>query len=92
MYRFTAPCEKLAELAGGLPAPFHYEDGFLLSTFLANDGSNRNAVIYPCRDKQVINFGVAVPDSMLTSPPTEQSWTFDGVVGELLHYFHDYPL
>ena len=90
LYRFTYPRQKLVEILGHIPQPLNYEDGVFLSSFIAADGSNRNAVIYPCRSMDVMNFACAVPDSLLQQE-TEESWTKEGNVAEMLEHFKDFP-
>ncbi|KXH38484.1 hypothetical protein CSIM01_05609 [Colletotrichum simmondsii] len=90
LYRFTISRSKISDVLGEIPDVLRYENGVFLSSFIAADGSNRNVVVYPCRDLEVMNFACAVPDSMLRQK-TEESWTKDGDVHEMLESFKDFP-
>ncbi|KAF9881535.1 hypothetical protein CkaCkLH20_00681 [Colletotrichum karsti] len=90
LYRFTVPLSEMEKTLGTLPSCLDYKDGVFLSSFIAADGSNRNVVIYPCRNQELINFACAVPDSALRQG-TEDSWTKDGDIEEMAGHFHDFP-
>lgn len=90
LYRFTISRSRISDVLGEIPDVLRYENGVFLSSFIAADGSNRNVVVYPCRDLEVMNFACAVPDSMLRQQ-TEESWTKDGDVHEMLESFKDFP-
>ncbi|KAF9870181.1 hypothetical protein CkaCkLH20_12267 [Colletotrichum karsti] len=90
LYRFTCSRLDMIELLGHLPEPLNCDSGVFLSSFIASDGSNRNVVVYPCQNLQTMNFACAVPDSLLRQS-TEESWTKDGDVEELIGHFQDFP-
>ncbi|KAL3299054.1 salicylate hydroxylase [Colletotrichum asianum] len=90
LYRFTVPLSQVTELLGEIPDALKSEDGTFLASFIATDGSNRNAVIYPCRNREVMNFACAVPDSILKQQ-SQESWTQDGDLKEMIRHFEDFP-
>ncbi|KAK7423842.1 hypothetical protein QQZ08_008886 [Neonectria magnoliae] len=90
LYRFTAPTAEVHQLLEAIPEPLSTEKGAFLLSFVADDGSNRNVVIYPCRNLEVLNFACAVPDTLLQQK-SEQSWTMDGDLKEMLGHFKDFP-
>ncbi|KAH9233270.1 hypothetical protein K456DRAFT_1725351 [Colletotrichum gloeosporioides 23] len=90
LYRFTVPLSQVTELLGEIPDALKSEDGTFLASFIAADGSNRNAVIYPCRNKEIMNFACAVPDSILKQQ-SQESWTQDGDLEEMIRHFEDFP-
>ncbi|KAK1710040.1 hypothetical protein CaCOL14_010491 [Colletotrichum acutatum] len=90
LYRFTISCSRISDILGEIPDVLKYGNGVFLSSFIATDGSNRNVVVYPCRNLEVMNFACAVPESMLRQQ-TEESWTKDGDVHEMLESFKDFP-
>ncbi|PNS14977.1 ubiquinone biosynthesis monooxygenase COQ6 [Sphaceloma murrayae] len=91
-YRFSLPYTHIKALFTGkaLPMPLQFRSGPFLSVMVANDGSNRNMVIYPCRSGKIVNFGFAVPDTVLKQP-SSQSWHLHGSVSELISHFLDFP-
>ncbi|KAF4869658.1 FAD-dependent monooxygenase OpS4 [Colletotrichum siamense] len=90
LYRFTVPLSQVTELLGEIPDALKSEDGTFLASFIAADGSNRNAVIYPCRNREIMNFACAVPDSILKQQ-SQESWTQDGDLEEMIRHFEDFP-
>ncbi|KAF4547647.1 FAD-binding domain-containing protein 67 [Elsinoe fawcettii] len=89
-YRFSLPWNTLATLLPTLPAPLDFSTGPFLSVLVANDGTNRNIVIYPCRSGTLVNFGLAVPDHVLKEP-SAQSWHTPGSLPLLRSHFTDFP-
>ncbi|CZR56774.1 related to salicylate 1-monooxygenase [Phialocephala subalpina] len=61
-----------------------------LEMIFAFDPSRRSAVMYPCRNYELLNFVAIVPDSMLKTETTE-SWSAPGDVAEMLSCFEDFP-
>ncbi|KAF6832231.1 hypothetical protein CPLU01_06330 [Colletotrichum plurivorum] len=90
LYRFTLPRSDMIRILGEVPEPLKYDPDVFLSSFIASDGSNRNVVVYPCRNLQTMNFACAVPDDVLRQS-TEESWTKDGDVEEMMDHFKDFP-
>lgn len=88
--RFTVPLSQVTELLGEIPDALKSEDGTFLASSIAADGSNRNAVIYPCRNREIMNFACAVPDSILKQQSRE-SWTQDGDLEEMIRHLEDFP-
>ncbi|KAK1675374.1 hypothetical protein BDP55DRAFT_768498 [Colletotrichum godetiae] len=90
LYRFTINRSNMSDILGEIPDVLRYDNGVFLSSFIATDGSNRNVVVYPCRNLEVMNFACAIPDTMLRHQ-TEESWSKDGDVYEMLESFKDFP-
>lgn len=90
LYRFTVPLSQVTELLGEIPDALKSEDGTFLASSIAADGSNRNAVIYPCRNREIMNFACAVLDSILKQQSRE-SRTQDGDLEEMIRHFEDFP-
>lgn len=90
LYRFTLPTEDISKTMGSIPAALSDESGVFLTSVIAGDESNRNAIIYPCCNREVMNFALAVPDSMLKQE-TEESWTKGADNLEMLEHFKDFP-
>ncbi|KXH26759.1 hypothetical protein CSAL01_00305 [Colletotrichum salicis] len=90
LYRFTINRSNMSDILGEISDVLRYDNGVFLSSFIAADGSNRNVVVYPCRKLGVMNFACAIPDTMLRQQ-TEESWTKDGDVYEMLENFKDFP-
>ncbi|KAF4920015.1 6-hydroxynicotinate 3-monooxygenase [Colletotrichum viniferum] len=90
LYRFTVPLSQVTELLGEIPDALKSEDGTFLASFIAADGSNRNAVIYPCRNREIMKFARAVPDSILKQQ-SQESWTQDGDLEEMIRHFEEFP-
>ncbi|KAH0432237.1 hypothetical protein CcaCcLH18_06592 [Colletotrichum camelliae] len=90
LYRFTVSLSQVTELLGEIPDALASENGTFLASFIAADGSNRNAVIYPCRNREFMNFACAVPDSILKQQ-SQESWTQNRDLEEMIRHFEDFP-
>ncbi|KAG8628863.1 hypothetical protein KVT40_002728 [Elsinoe batatas] len=89
-YRFSVPYNTLVALLHTMPQPLDFTKGPFLSVVVANDGTNRNIVIFPCRSGTIVNFGLAVPDHVIKES-TRQSWYATGSIAQLRSHFSDFP-
>ncbi|KAJ5923855.1 hypothetical protein N7466_008042 [Penicillium verhagenii] len=65
VYRFVVPMDVLRDGDGKLPDVLTLDEGSFVVIIAAGDKGNRNIVIYPCRELELMNFVCGVPD---TSP------------------------
>ncbi|PWY87497.1 FAD binding domain protein [Aspergillus heteromorphus CBS 117.55] len=89
-FRFTMTREKVVEILGGVPEVLDSSKPACMTGVYALDPTERRVVIYPCRNYQILNFAIIVPDSMLKSTPTD-SWSAPGDRDELVSLFTDFP-
>ncbi|KAK3937134.1 hypothetical protein QBC46DRAFT_268198 [Diplogelasinospora grovesii] len=90
MYRFVLPFKLFQDDAGGLPEQLDYSNGVHLTLLVAQDGTDRNVVIYPCRSMKLLNIACAVPDKKLKHETT-YSWTAAGIVDDMVDLFQGFP-
>jgi salicylate hydroxylase len=88
-FRFTLPREEILEKIPDFRTLDKSKPG-MLKTVFSFDPSRRSAVLYPCRDFELLNFVCIVPDDILKTATTE-SWSAAGDVEELLSCFQDFP-
>ncbi|KAI8954507.1 hypothetical protein F4801DRAFT_575581 [Xylaria longipes] len=95
LFRFLVPMDVVKDAIGPdepWPAMYNYDDGAYVAIIAAGDEGNRNVVMYPCRDFELMNVAVAVPDSSLPeSVGLEYSWNAKGSREELLNQMKDFP-
>ncbi|KAF5009318.1 hypothetical protein FDECE_4465 [Fusarium decemcellulare] len=89
-YRFTMPFDVVQRVLADIPNPLHYGGGVYANMIVADDGTGRSMMIYPCRDLKVVYFAAGVPDSALQEE-TAYSWRLDGDPRGMMKYFHDFP-
>lgn len=90
LYRFTIEIKDAVETLGHVPQPLDSNVGGLMNVFLANDGSRKSVIVYPCRDFSVLNVACCVPDEFLLTESVE-SWRAAGSVSEMLKQFEGFP-
>jgi salicylate hydroxylase len=88
-FRFTLPREEILEKIPDFRILDKSKPATLEMTF-SFDPSRRSAVLYPCRDFELLNFVCIVPDDILNTATTE-SWSAAGDIDELLSCFQDFP-
>ncbi|PYH95894.1 FAD binding domain protein [Aspergillus ellipticus CBS 707.79] len=89
-FRFTMTREKVIEIVGGVPDILDSSKPASMVGMYAFDPTERRAVMYACRNYEILNFAVIVPDSMLKALP-EDSWSAPGDRDEMVSLFADYP-
>ncbi|KAF4468139.1 FAD binding domain [Fusarium albosuccineum] len=89
-YRFTMPYDVVQRVLADVPNPLHYDGGVYANMIVADDGTGRSMMMYPCRDLKVVYFAAGVPDSALEEE-TAYSWRLDGDPRGMMKYFHDFP-
>lgn len=88
-FRFTLPREEVLEKVPNFRILDKSKPATLDMVF-SFDPSQRSAVLYPCRNFDLLNFVCIVPDGILKTATTE-SWSATGDVDELLGAFQDFP-
>ncbi len=89
VFRFTLPREDVLAKFPDLRILDSSQPATLEMVF-AFDPSRRSVVMYPCRNYELLNLVVIVPDSILKTETTE-SWSAPGDRDEMLSCFQDYP-
>ncbi|RAH66840.1 FAD/NAD(P)-binding domain-containing protein [Aspergillus aculeatinus CBS 121060] len=101
IFRFTLTRAQAHDALGYLPAALDRTQPGCITTVFAFDATERRVVIYPCRDFEVLNFAVIVPDAMLwrstaakiapEGPPEGGNWSAEADKAELVEHFRDFP-
>jgi salicylate hydroxylase len=95
LFRFLLPMDVVKDAIGTdetWPAMYNYDEGTYVAIIAAGDEGNRNVVMYPCRDHQLMNCAVAVPDASLKkSVGLEYSWNAKGSREDLLDQMQHFP-
>ncbi|CAK7221497.1 hypothetical protein SBRCBS47491_004545 [Sporothrix bragantina] len=87
-FRFTIPREKVAEVDPSFPLLDQSQPAALYMQS-SMDAIERQVVMYPCRNFELLNIGCIVPDSILKLETTE-SWFSRGCKEDLLRCYHDF--
>lgn len=90
LYRFTVPIKDALAVLDHVPQPLDPAAGGFVNVFLGGDGSQRNIVMYPCRNFELLNVACCVPDNLLVNGSVE-SWRATGEVSEMLQQFDNFP-
>lgn len=90
LYCFAFTLDEIKQILDVLPEQLRQDGEASLAVIVPKDYSHRSIVMYPCRDKEIINFGAIVPNALLKETPTD-SWTAEGKIEDMLEIFHDYP-
>ncbi|KAI1111391.1 FAD binding domain protein [Nemania sp. NC0429] len=95
LFRFLIPMDVVNDAIGKdepYPPMYNYDDGMYVAIIAAGDEGNRNVVMYPCRNFELMNVAVAVPDASLPeSVGLEYSWNAKGSRDELLKQMKAFP-
>ncbi|PYI26518.1 FAD/NAD(P)-binding domain-containing protein [Aspergillus indologenus CBS 114.80] len=99
IFRFTLTRAQAHAALGAWPVNLDRTQPGCITTVFAFDATERRVVIYPCRDFEVLNFAVIVPDGMLW-PATAAKigigaeggrWSAEAEKDELVEHFRDFP-
>ncbi|PWY86527.1 FAD/NAD(P)-binding domain-containing protein [Aspergillus sclerotioniger CBS 115572] len=91
-FRFTMSRSQVLDLHhGDVPEVLDPTKPAALVGIYAFDPTERRVIMYPCRNHEILNFAVLVPDSMLKHPPPVDSWSAPGDRDELVSLFEDFP-
>ncbi|KAJ5645915.1 hypothetical protein N7490_002287 [Penicillium lividum] len=92
VYRFVVPMDILRDANGEMPDILTLDEGNFVVIIAAGDEGNRNMVIYPCRELQLMNFVCGVPD---TSPRVlaqiKSTGSHESLVNDMLEEFEGFP-
>ncbi|KAJ6086270.1 hypothetical protein N7486_010551 [Penicillium sp. IBT 16267x] len=92
VYRFVVPMDVLRDVNGKLPNILTLDEGNFVVIIAAGDEGNRNIVIYPCRELQLMNFVCGVPD---TSPRVlaqlKSTGSHESLVNDMIEEFQGFP-
>ncbi|OJJ95393.1 hypothetical protein ASPACDRAFT_64310 [Aspergillus aculeatus ATCC 16872] len=95
IFRFTLTRAQAHDALGYLPAALDRTQPGCITTVFAFDATERRVVIYPCRDFEVLNFAVIVPDAMLwrstAAKLATSNWSAEADKEELVEHFRDFP-
>ncbi|KAJ5994559.1 hypothetical protein N7451_010283, partial [Penicillium sp. IBT 35674x] len=92
VYRFVVPMDVLRDINGQMPDILTLDEGNFVVIVAAGDEGNRNMVIYPCRELQLMNFVCGVPD---TSPRVlaqlKSTGSHESLVHDMIEEFEGFP-
>ncbi|KAJ5670985.1 hypothetical protein N7507_000112 [Penicillium longicatenatum] len=92
VYRFVVPMDVLRDIKGKMPDILTFDEGNFVVIIAAGDEGNRNIVIYPCRELQLMNFVCGVPD---TSPRVlaqlKATGSHESLVNDMVEEFEGFP-
>ncbi|KAJ5784294.1 uncharacterized protein N7503_009506 [Penicillium pulvis] len=92
VYRFVVPMDVLQDINGQMPNILTLDKGNFVVIIAAGDEGNRNMVIYPCRELQLMNFVCGVPD---TSPRVlaqlKSTGSHESLVNDMIEEFEGFP-
>ncbi|KAJ5925023.1 hypothetical protein N7454_007662 [Penicillium verhagenii] len=92
VYRFVVPMDVLRDGDGNLPDVLTLHEGNFVVIIAAGDKGNRNIVIYPCRELELMNFVCGVPD---TSPRVlaqlKSTGSHESLVHDITQEFQSFP-
>ncbi|PYH78345.1 FAD/NAD(P)-binding domain-containing protein [Aspergillus uvarum CBS 121591] len=99
IFRFTLTRAQAHDALGYWPGNLDRTQPGCITTVFAFDATERRVVIYPCRDFEVLNFAVIVPDGMLWPSTAAKigigaeggSWSAEAEKEELVEHFRDFP-
>ncbi|KAJ5625827.1 hypothetical protein N7510_002136 [Penicillium lagena] len=92
VYRFVLPMDVLRNQDGKMPDILTFNEGNFVVIIAAGDEGNRNMVIYPCRELELMNFVCGVPN---TSPKVlahlKSSGSTEAIAKDMVEEFHGFP-
>lgn len=84
--------DVLRDTNGKMPNILTLDDGNFVVIIAAGDKGNRNIVIYPCRELQLMNFVCGVPDtSSRVLAQLKSTGSHESLVNDMIKEFEGFP-